>query len=263
MKRHILRGILAATTVSFLSSCSGDLINLLPVLPSSAPVGSSASSSISSMIAPLIATKQRVKVVFYNRLSSNELVPLVPDNLETLRFNGQFSLDGASFPRNKGLEQAFPFIEVGEHVLELSFKNQQPLEVPIVVPRIETSETVIMVILSFDAGGDLVRDVQVGYDLDNNRELDTTMNIYRSANGQSYLVYSPDGRVQEWTSPLLQPSSDNVPVNGEAPLPAGTDTSARVDNQLPINRERTTPPKPVEVPRIPNPRPVPLPAPGS
>lgn len=261
MKRQLLSGILAAATVSLLSACSGDLLNLLPS-PPTGNVSTSANSFSTGVNSIVALSKQRVKVVFYNRLSTNELLPLVPDNLDSLRFNGQFSLDGASFPRNKGLEQAFPFIEAGEHVLELSFKNQDPIEVPIVVPRTQANETVIMVILSFDASGDLVRDIQVGYDLNQDRTLDKDMNIYRSANGQSYLVYSPDGRVQEWLSPLLAQTSDNVPVNGEAPLPAGTD-STRVEAPLPIKTDKTTIPKPVEVPRIPNPRPLPLPAPGS
>lgn len=227
-------------------------------LPNISP---SAIDSVFSRVVQL--SHQRVKVVFYNRLSNNELVPLVPDALESLRFNGQFSLDAGSFPRNRGLEQTFPFIEPGDHLIELTFTNQKkPIEVPIVVPESGSQETVILVILAFDASGNQVRDVQVGYDADNDRVLDTNANIYRSSNGQSYLVYSPDGQVKEWISPLDQANTDAAPNAAAAALPPGSTTTGKNTTELPSKTpDKTASPPPVIT--VPVPKPLPLPEPNA
>ncbi|PKL74897.1 MAG: hypothetical protein CVV27_18155 [Candidatus Melainabacteria bacterium HGW-Melainabacteria-1] len=242
-------------TASLLSACAGG--------PLSIPV--STSPSVISDLFNRVSTmpRQSVKVVFYNRLGNDELVPLVPDAIESLRFNGQFSLDAAAFPRDKGLEQTFPFIEAGEHVIELNFsKQEQPVEIPIVVPRTEASVT-IMVILAFDTSLNQLRSVEVGYDMNGDQVLDADMNSYRSFNGQSYLVHLPDGQVQEWNSPLqVSNSASEAHPDREGPLPPGTDSRPTIMEKAPDpqDREKQLPP-PVDVPQIPDPQPQPLPEP--
>ncbi|HEY9840663.1 MAG: hypothetical protein ACAI44_04595 [Candidatus Sericytochromatia bacterium] len=255
MNRNLLRMVTAALAAGVLSSCSGGLTLPAGILPA-------ADSSLTKKFFQLV--RQRVKVVFYNRLGNNELVPLVPDALESLRFNGQFSLDASNFPRHRGLEQTFPFIEPGQNVIELSFEHQeQPVEIPIVVPRSNAAETVILVILAFEASGDRVRDIQVGYDMNNDHVLDPDMDIYRSSNGQSYLIYSPDGQVQEWTSPLLRGTQEQPPPEGSGPLPPGSEnTTPGVENPPQPQQDDKQAPPPVDLPKIPGPKPLPLPEPA-
>lgn len=247
---------------SLLCSCSQLNLNAIaPLLASNTSVTTAASGTISQLGRSIHLSQIRVE--FYNRLSNNELVPLVPDKLESLRYNGQFSLDAGSFPRNQGLVQTFPFIESGDHLIELSFQNQaKPVEIPIVVPDNASAETVILVVLSFDASGEMVRDVQVGYDMNGDHQIDKSANIYRSSNGQSYLIYSPDGRVQEWISPLDKTSTDQVPTNTTAALPPGSNTS-KSSAEPPPKSTNTSLDKPATppVPKIPTPKPLPLPEP--
>jgi hypothetical protein len=89
------------------------------------------------------------------------------------------------------------------------------------------------------------------------------MNIYRSSNGQSYLVYSADGQVEEWRSPLQQTSQDNVTTNLAGPVPVGAERDPNPGEKAPLpqDRERSASPPPVAIPKLPEPKPLPLPEP--
>ncbi|MGV3523213.1 MAG: hypothetical protein ACO1RX_03255 [Candidatus Sericytochromatia bacterium] len=250
------------STLALFTGCSQDVLLNLP------NIGASGSpQTVSSLIsAAARLSRQRVKVRFLNRLSNGEVVPLVPAALESLRFNGQFSLDLSAFPANKGLEQDFPFIEPGEHVIELLLRNQdEPVKVPIVVTRDSDTEQVILVILAFDGSGNQIRDVQVGYDQDGDARLDTNRTRYRSSNGISYLVTTPDGRTEAWTGSQTRADSNGNAVAGDAPLPPGTERVSPLDNGNPLPQDTASqaPLPPIDVPKLPDPRPVPLPVPGA
>jgi len=245
---------------SLSSGCGSELFGL----PALAPDPGAGINSMLAATAQL--SRQRVRVSFLNQLPNGERVPLVPEVLDSLSFNGQFSLDRSAFPANQGLEQTFPFIEAGEHVIELFFSTQsEAVRIPLVVPALETPELSVLVILSFDATGSNIRTVQVGYDQNGDGELDRDQNIYRSSNGRSYLIHRPDGRTSEWVFPLNQASQDNVSSNDEAPLPPGSERESVLREQAPQPQSESgsepAGPPPMDVPQIPVPRPVPLPVP--
>lgn len=227
------------------------------------------SLSDAGLVRDLVSTaakisRQRVQVRFLNRLSNDQLVPLVPDALESLTFDGQFTLNSEDFPANQGLEQSFPFLEAGEHLIDLVLRDsEQQVQVPLVVPKIEVEELVVLVILSFDAHSNTVRDVQVGYDQNGDMILDPDRNIYRSSNGQSYLVQTPDGRTEEWTSPLEHDQQESVPSSVDAPVAPGSEKDNTPTEQAPSTQESSDQAPPtIEIP-VPVPVPVPLPDPGS
>lgn len=242
-------------TLSLLSACQAGSLN---GLAANAP---SVISQLLNQSANL--ARQKVRVKFYTKLTNQSLVPLVTDTLTSIKFNGQFSIDTTLLPKNKGLEQSFPFIEVGEHVIELSFREpEQSILVPITVPKSEASEIVLLVILSFDAQ-DRVKNVEVGYDLNQDLRLDGDMNIYRSNTGLDYLIYLPDGQSKIWVSPLNQNNTTTVTQNVESSLPVGSERdNTNPDNApQPQTREKTASPNPVELPKLPEPKPLPIPVP--
>ena len=257
-KKKIFSGLSVALVL--LSGCSANgLINLPSLNVNNAERVSELLSSVAKV------SRQRVKVSFYNRLSNDEIVPLVPEALDSLTFNRQFSIDSSEFPANKGLEQVFPFIEAGEHLIEIVLKDpQQIVQIPLVVTNIDEPELRVLVILAFDSSGKVVNEVQVGYDQNNNLIPDAESKIYLSSDGFSYLIYRPDGQVETWVSPLTRDDQE-YPSSVDAPLPPGSEKESTLIDQLPPTQDggdQKTPP-PVDVPPIPEPMPLPLPEPGS
>lgn len=253
MPNKIKLTLLAASLL--LTTACNTVLGVLPSMSSATEV-----SSTLNRLAGI--TRQRVKVVFLNQLPNAEQVPLVPTDLEQLIFDGQFSLSGSSFEADKGLEQTFPFIETGEHVIELVFKDQEGIQIPLIVPKTRDEETVILVVLAFEAGSTRIRDIQVGYDQNQDQQIDSTNSRYRSSNGINYLHYRPDGRTQEWLLPD-QRATSALPNDGDAPLPPGAAQSQTLPDRAPQPQDKIpSPAPPVDVPHIPVPRPLPLPAPG-
>ncbi len=253
MPKNKLKVTLLASLVLLTTACN-TAFGILPSIGSATDVASSITRLASF-------SRQRVKVVFLNQLPNAEQVPLVPTDLEQLIFDGQFSLSGSSFEADKGLEQTFPFIEAGEHVIELFFKDQEGIQIPLIVSKTVKEETVILVVLSFEAGSTRIRDIQVGYDQNQDQQIDRDQSRYRSSNGVNYLLYRPDGRTQEWLLPG-QRTSDGVSAEGEAPLPPGAVQSQPIQDRAPQPQDKTASPAPsVDVPQIPIPKPIPLPVP--
>lgn len=251
--------IVAFLLASTLSACAAEGLFTLPA----SPVAEASALSATTMSARQLS-RQRVRVRFLNQLSNGERVPLVPDALENFSFNGQFSLDRSAFPANQGLEQEFPFIEVGEHTLELLFRGQtDPVRLPLMVEALPEQTLQVLVVLAFEPGSNRVRDVLVGYDQNLDSVSDDDRRLYRSSNGRSYLTYYPDGRVEEWLSPLNRPNQEVVAPNADAPLPPGAerDSALRESAPLPQSTGAEQQPPPVDVPPIPVPQPLPLPIP--
>lgn len=211
---------------------------------------------------------QQVRIVFLNRLPSGTVVPLVSSALQTLRFNTAFSLDASALGSEKPLEQNLPFIQTGEHLLELEFKKlQDPVRIPVVVPeKSGESPLTLLVILAFNSEGDAISSVQVGYDQNRDRQLDADADIYRSNNGKNYQIHRADGTVAEWHSQILNDNGTPVISPSEnAPIPPGTDKLQPVgtepDRPLPPTQEKV--PGPIDVPLPPVPQPLPLPVPAA
>lgn len=255
--RHTMLALLWVSLVNPLSACSHAGLFALPAAPEPA-------TALSAAVSTAQISRQRVVVRFLNQLPNGERVALVPDALESLSFDGQFSLDRSAFPANQGLAQEFPFIEAGEHTIELLFRGQtERVRLPLVVDQTAVDTLQVLVILSFEPGSNRVRDVLVAYDQDLNGVPDTDQRIYRSSNGHSYLSYYPDGRVEEWLSPLSRPEQDVMTPKADAPLPPGSerDTSLRERAPIPQADPGEQRPPPVDVPPIPVPQPMPLPVP--
>jgi hypothetical protein len=224
--------------------------------------------SVGTILAQNKVHLQQVRIVFLNRLPSGTTVPLVSSALKTLRFNTAFSLDGSALASDKPLEQNLPFIQSGEHLLELELKKlKEPVRIPLVVPE-KTRDTPlnILVVLAFNSEGDQIRTIQVGYDQNQDGELDPQLDIYRSNNGKTYLLYLPDGSVQEWRSQILNEEGNPVISPSEkAPIPPGTDKLQPVGSEPDRPLPQGGPEKPsgptIEVPLPPLPQPLPLPVP--
>lgn len=250
--------ISAILLLANLTACQA--LDLATVVPAFSGNSSSFSSAISSSLVRI--SRQRVHVSFLNQLPNGERVPLTPELLSSLSFNGQFSMDASAFPANKGLEQDFPFIEAGEHTLSLSFKSQlEPVKVPLVIPEGQPALKVL-VIMAFDLNSSQVQSVEVGYDQNDDQRLDNDQNIYRSRNGLDYQLYQPDGLVRDWVFPEFR---RNLSANtADAPLPPGTEPDKTISEKAPVPQDNAekTPPPPVDVPTIPAPRPIPLPLPA-
>jgi len=221
---------------------------------------------VGTLLAQNKVNLQQVRIVFLNRLPSGTTVPLVSSALQTLRFNTAFSLDVSALESEKPLEQNLPFIQSGEHLLELEFKKlKEPVRIPVVVPEKSGDAPLnILVILAFNSDGDQISSVQVGYDQNRDRQLDPDLDLYRSNNGKNYLLQRPDGSVQEWRSQILNENGTPVISASEnAPIPPGTDKLQPVgtepDRPLPPSQDKV--PGPIDVPLPPLPQPLPLPVP--
>lgn len=207
---------------------------------------------------------QQVHLVFLNRLPSGPTIPLVASSLRTLRFNSVFTLDLSSLTDEQSLEQTLPFIESGVHLLELEFKKlQQAIKIPIVVPEKTQSDMVhVLVILAFDTEGTHIREVQVGYDQDADQQIDKTLVFYRSLNGRDYQIHHPDGKIEPWSSPVLDQAAQGLfSPEPHEPLPPGTDKVQPYGTEpnRPLPPGPDAPPVPLEVPLPPQPQPQPLP----
>lgn len=242
MKRLLVALLLAGIT---LPSCSvdGSPINL-----------PTASASITSTLAQL--ARQKVSVRFLNRLPNGNLVPLIPEPIETLTLNRLFTQKSSDFPADQGLKQDFPFIEEGEHLLEIKLKNNDtPLRVPLVVKKPQGDQLNILVVIRFGTEGNMVQDIQIGYDQNQDLELDKNSDVYRSQNGIRYLIHHPDGSVDEWRSPFEK--APEIQESDQPLLPAGADNNNPTgDTTPPSGPEQTqeAPPlPPIEVPPLPQP----------
>jgi hypothetical protein len=249
---RLKQGAMALALLTGLSGCA----NLPPALV----------QRVGAILTQNKVNLQQVRIAFLNRLPSGTTVPLVSSSLQTLRFNTAFSLDGSALDSEKPLEQNLPFIQSGEHLLELEFKKlKESVRIPVVVPEKSGNAPLnILVILAFNSEGDQISEVQVGYDQNRDRQLDSGSDIYRSGNGKNYLQERPDGSVKEWRSQLLNENGSPVISPSEnAPIPPGTDKLQPVgtepDRPLPPTQEK--PPGPIDVPLPPLPQPLPLPVP--
>ncbi len=134
-----------------------------------------------------------------------------------------------------------------------------------IVPKEGPSPLHILVVLAFATDTNILQDVQVGYDYDRDGRIDPDQPQYQSSNGRSYILYLPDGSVQEWRSRLT--SDDNqgtVAPEGEAPIPPGAQSvspTVNSDRNPTAPQDRGTQTPQVPVPQIPIPRPDPLPLP--
>lgn len=258
-------------------SACGDASGLL-LLPrnqtpqESVQAGTAASTTVANAS---LSTRKRVDVLFFEASEVNlspEVIytPLATENLARLIFDGQFTLESDALQREARLSQSFQFLESGAHVLELVFSDPpQDIKIPVVVPEDSPVNLILRVHLVFTDQG-LVRDVQVGYDQNNDSVLDSDASIFRSSDGENYLRYLPDGQVREWLSPLNVVNAQDVSTGtAEAPLPPGSEKDTRNSgSQAPvpqtIDTDTTTtrfPLPPVSVPPVPVPQPLPLPAP--
>lgn len=274
--KRALTGLFAVAMLNACSDASGLL--LLPrstQLQPAVQTGSAASSSAVVAANASLSARKRVEVLFFKASESSlssqvDYTPLQTENLVRLVFDDQFTLEADALRRNAELRQSFQFLESGAHVLELVFSEPpQDIKIPVVVPEESESILTMRVHLSFTAQG-LVRDVQVGYDQNNDNKLDSESSIFRSSDGENYLRYLPDGQVREWVSPLNAVDSDAVNTGAiEAPLPPGSEKDTRnSSDQAPVPQSvgaetssPRTPLPPIEVPPVPVPQPLPLPAP--
>lgn len=254
INQKFVSGFSALLFVSSLSGCSADSLNNLNglKLPQA--------SSIPAIVAQASQfSRQRVHVAFFTQLSNGELVPLSPDKLESIKFNDQFEINASAYPQNKGLEQSFPFIEAGQHVLSLKFIDlEQPVLVPIDVRENEVETLEILVKLAF--GESQIKRIRVGQDQDLDRNIDKDSRYFESFNGQDFRVIEPDGREYPWVSPLE--TADEAPNSADtAPVTPGIERDSEVSEAppTPINEEPINNPEPLEVPEIPEPPPPQLP----
>lgn len=220
---------------------------------------------LTASIAPLTETllsninRQQAKVVFFNRLSGNRLVPMLPASIDTISFDDVFERKASEYKDNEGLQEVLPFIEPGEHFIRIKFRQQEnAITVPIIIPESKSQKITLLVSVA-QFNPDI--DIKVGYDLDNNLEVDPERPYYQSQDGKTFLEYLPDGTVQEWKSQLEQGNSERIiPDPNAQALPPGADSIKPSSTQRPPKVEREQRPPPIGVPQIPQQKPIPIPA---
>jgi hypothetical protein len=279
LSRIYRRALTCLFVVGTLSAC-GDASGLLLLPRNSSPQQALQASSAernTAVVSASLSARKRVDVLFFTAAESSlspqaTYTPLGTKNLVRLVFDGQFTLESEALQRESELSQSFQFLEPGAHLLELVFNDPpQEIKIPVVVPEESTDNLTLRVHFAFTEQG-LVRDVQVGYDQNNDSILDRNTSIFRSSDGENYLRYLPDGQVREWVSPLNAVNSDAVSTGTiEAPLPPGSEKDTRNSNgQAPVpqtigtstdSTTNRTPLPPISVPPVPVPQPLPLPAP--
>lgn len=273
-KRRFQQALACCFAVAMLNGCSGS--DGLLLLPRNEAVQSAARAGLTensiAAVSNNLNSRKKVQVLFFNASEALSpqvtYTPLSTDNLVRLTFDGQFTLESDALQREAELSQSFQFLEPGAHVIDLVFSDPpQEIKIPLVVPDDADAQLILRVHLTFTPQG-TVRDVQVGFDQNQDTVLDRSASIFRSSDGQNYLSYLPDGQVREWISPLNQVNSERVSTGAiEAPLPPGSEKDARNSStQAPVPQTITgtttsTPLPPVSVPPIPVPQPLPLPAP--
>jgi hypothetical protein len=210
--------------------------------------------------------RQNVLVQFRKQINTTDSTPLSPLEISRLTFDRLFERAAADYNNQVGVQETLPFIEPGEHLIELQLPNlPEALQIPVIVPKDAPSPLHILVVLAFSSDTNTLQDIQVGYDYDRDGRIDRNQPQYQSSNGRSYILYLPDGSVQEWRSRLTgDDTQGTVAPEGEAPIPPGAQTlnptvSDDRNPTAPQDRGSQTPPAPV--PQIPIPRPDPLPLP--
>lgn len=241
-----IKGLVSALVLLCTTGC----VQLDPILSESmAPLTQKLLSNIN---------RQQVRVVFLNRLSGERLVPMLSSVIDTLSFDGIFERKSTDYKETEGIQEVLPFIEPGEHFIKIKFRqNAQPSVIPIVIPNTSQQKMTLLVIV---ANTSQTPTIKVGYDLDNNLEVDTNKSFYQSNDGQKFLEYQPDGTVQEWKSNLSQDSTDRiVPEPNSQALPPGAD-SVKPNSGQPLPKvEKEHRPPPIGVPQIPQQKPIPIP----
>lgn len=240
-----MKGLIAASLLLLNVGC----VQIDPVLTASlAPLTEKLLSAIN---------RQQVKVLFFNRLSGNRLVPMLPTAIDTISFDDGLERKSSEYKENEGLQEILPFIEPGEHAIRLKFRQQaEAMTIPIIIPE-SKSQKITLLISVAQTNPDI--DIKVGYDMDSNLEVDADRPYYQSQDGKQYLEYRPDGTVQEWKSQLEQGNKRIIPDPNAQALPPGADSIKPSSTQHPPKVEREQRPPPIGVPQIPQQKPIPIP----
>lgn len=210
--------------------------------------------------------RQNVLVQFRKQINTTDSDPLSPSEISRLTFDRLFERAAADYNATLGVQETLPFIEPGEHLIELQLPNApEALQIPVIVPKDAPSPLHILVVLAFATDNNDLQDVQVGYDYDRDGRIDSDQPQYQSSNGRSYILYLPDGSVQEWRSRLTgDDTQGTVAPEGEAPIPPGAQSvspTVNGDRNPTAPQDRGNQPPQTPVPQIPIPRPDPLPLP--
>lgn len=225
---------------------------------------------------PKRLVRRSITLTFLNQLDNQRAVPLSPSLVEELVFDDIFVRKAEDYKPEEGVKEELPFIETGEHLIDITFKSiDEPVTVPIIISDEDSSEPLFYLVnTTIDLENGHVKEISIGQDRDQDQKLDEKQDILKSQDGKQYLIHHPDGSVELWVSSLQQPGSETAISETNQPLPPGAknpQTSGTTDSQPPQTQSDTTtrtfefkiPKADVPKPRPPAPdtKPLPLPAP--
>ena len=258
---HYLKIAISLLTLGLLSGCTGQNLSLPEFLTQ---VSKTQENEASITNLPLL--QHNVTITLLNLLSTNETIPLVPALVEKMTFDRLFAREEKDFPESKGIQEELPFLNAGEHLLEIKFKQiSSPLLIPIVIPEDAKEKMNILVVFALHNSELGVYKITVGQDQNQDKVIDTDNIIYRSQDGEHYLIHHPDGKIENWKSKFLGGLEPNVSATDEGVLPPGTPSkeTAKTETPNPKQDKNTTipldpnrrPPKsePPKIPRLPPP----------